>query len=260
MSGFQVYNEVGALQLDSNYIPYVLVAKGTISVQGLNSYDTDNAVGVTVNPRTLVYEGQSVGSTRGYKVWNGSAYSYRYYRSPKLVLASTEAFVAVVGCIKIDRSVTWYLSCGNFAGSSSAGLQSKTIPYYIFDAVPNNILTETHNGLNLYDTRGDVLYSSDYPPLKMVNRGVGPTGTLSPSATNTVVTAPAGNYGAMIYDGRISTIYRGGSNNIRMFEGVRITSTGAETNRVYSYLVSTTAGGHRTSPGCSVFLVDLAGL
>ena len=127
MDGLIIRNADGNIQFSTNFKNYCLAAKGTTT-----SYTAWSSVGISLRLFTISYTA------------NGA--------SRPLCGARGGAFFGVTN---VGNVYTF-----SFLSSSS----TTSIEYFIFDEVP---LIPTSNGLNIWSAAGELIYSSDFKPLKV---------------------------------------------------------------------------------------------
>lgn len=237
-AGFQLFGSNGNIQLDIANKPLVLAQKGTILV-------TDGS-------RPSGYSGPipSIGYTATL------AYANSATTHPILVLQCSQAYIGIMsGARDASGTYNWGLKGVDPTGATT----SWTVNYWVFDAIT---MSETHSGLNLYDASGNVIYSSDYKPLRIVGIADSPNTYLWNDATSTPnggsMTAPSGNYGAFLAGARFHHTASGSAVITANYkEGIKTSSTGMSTSAVF--LINNLSSSVYKSTSSKMFLVNVAG-
>jgi hypothetical protein len=155
-AALQVFNDAGTLQIDTQFINYVLVGSGYINFPAAGT--------PPVNIQKVTFT--NTGWTAPIMV---VAYSNGYY-------GSQQGAASVIGRSEgIDvENPTNYLH--NFwVSSQTPSGWGATVSYYVYDVQPN--VAPSSYGLATYDSSGRVTFSSDYEPMRIIGFASIPYGT-----------------------------------------------------------------------------------
>lgn len=143
-AGLQIWNDHGSVQIDQNYFNMVLITNG--------------------------YAGTAYTQVAPDDGVNGTGYTWMtsisYTGSNPVIFIDTKGYnCAHYRTRQNGNTFTFYIATFDGNGNSVQG----TIAYYIYDIVPN--IQATSRGLTVWNASGQVVFNSDYEPMRLINFG-----------------------------------------------------------------------------------------
>lgn len=203
-AGIQVIGDHGSVQIDENYYSMVLMTSGTLSTSLQN----------VEAPDTTGYAPQAYLATVTY---TGT--------SPVVCIDTKNQPIAFFYTLRNGNQFTFTFLSFNTSGSGAAA----TFTYYIYDTMPN--ISASNQGLTVYNASGNVVFSSDYEPLRIINFAQLPN--------SWTIQQPSGTGQSPTYYPPASTTLYSGSSTQKLAVGIACTkvySIVASQNNVEKYL------------------------